>query len=196
MSKFVDSNFYFKAGIDEVGRGALAGNVIAAAVILHPNKIITGLTDSKKISSRKRFMLSLEIQENSLAWSYGYANAREIDLLNILQASVLAMQRAVLNLKIKPNFILVDGKIRLDIKIPYMSIIKGDNLISEISAASILAKVYRDTEMYKLSRKLPQYGFEKHKGYPTQHHLEMLKKYGITKYHRYSFSSVYNILRR
>jgi ribonuclease HII len=178
------------AGVDEVGRGPLAGPVVAAAVILDPVKIIDGLNDSKKINKKKREQLSNEIKTNALAWSLGRAEVEEIDELNILKASLLAMKRAVESLKIKPKMVVVDGQYTPDINYEKIAIIRGDNLVPAISAASIIAKVARDDEMIRLDEVYPGYGFSSHKGYPTKQHIESLKKLGITEIHRRSFAPV------
>ena len=178
------------AGVDEVGRGPLAGPVVAAAVILDPNKKIDGLCDSKKLTPRKRFLISEKIKSNSLAWSLGRADVDEIVQINILQASLLAMQRAVEALTINPDIVLVDGKFTPDINFKKKAIIKGDNLIPAISAASIIAKVERDNEMIALDKIYPGYGFSSHKGYPTRKHIESLERLGITDIHRITFSPV------
>ena len=172
------------AGDDEVGRGSLAGPVIASAVILK-SKII-GLNDSKKLSKTKREQLNQEIIENSF-FAYGSASVEEIDTINILQASLLAMKRAILNLPIKPQKVLVDGTHKPDINISVETIIGGDSLIAEISAASIIAKVYRDDLMMKQDIIYPNYGFDKHKGYGTKLHIENIKAHGSCPIHRKSF---------
>ena len=178
------------AGVDEVGRGPLAGPVVAAAVILDPDKKIDGLCDSKKLTPRKRFLISEKIKSNSLAWSLGRADVDEIVQINILRASLLAMQRAVEALTINPDIVLVDGKFTPDINFKKKAIIKGDNLIPAISAASIIAKVERDNEMIALDKIYPGYGFSSHKGYPTRKHIESLERLGITDIHRITFSPV------
>ena len=178
------------AGVDEVGRGPLAGPVVAAAVILDPNKPIDNLCDSKKLTAKQRWFLSKKIKLYSLAWSIGRAEVGEIDKLNILQASLLAMKRAIDVLEVKPDIVLVDGKFTPDVDFKKIAIIKGDNFISEISAASIIAKVERDNEMIALDKIYPGYGFSSHKGYPTKQHLESLEKLGITDIHRCTFSPV------
>lgn len=155
------------AGVDEVGRGPLVGAVVTAAVILDPQNPIDGLADSKKLTEKKRERLFAEIQEKALYWSIGRAEAAEIDQINILQATFLAMQRAVAGLPVRPGFVLVDGNKAPDFGVPAQAVIKGDGLVPEISAASILAKVTRDREMAELDKQFPQYGFAKHKGYPT-----------------------------
>ena len=178
------------AGVDEVGRGPLAGPVVAAAVILDPKKPIDGLCDSKKMSANRRLEMSDKIKSNSLAWSLGRAEAKEIDEINILQASLLAMKRAIEVLNIEPDIVLVDGNYTPSINFKKKAIVKGDSFISEISAASIIAKVERDNEMIALDKIYPGYGFSSHKGYPTKQHIESLKRLGITDIHRITFSPV------
>ncbi len=186
--------FQLIAGVDEVGRGPLVGDVVTAAVILDPANPIQGLTDSKKLSEKKREALFPEIQEKALAWSVGRANPAEIDELNILHATMLAMQRAVAGLTIKPEFVLVDGNRCPDFGIQSQSVVKGDLRVAEISAASVLAKVTRDREMVELDQLYPEYGFAGHKGYPTKAHLEKLQLLGVTPYHRKSFKPVANLI--
>ena len=178
------------AGVDEVGRGPLVGAVVTAAVILDPQKPIMGLTDSKKLSEKKRLALAEEIKEKALCWSLGRAEPEEIDSLNILHATMLAMQRAVECLSITPDFVLVDGNRVPHLSMPAQAVVKGDTLVQEISAASILAKVTRDLEMAELDKQFPEYGFAKHKGYPTALHFEKLSQYGATPFHRKSFAPV------
>ncbi|ABR75241.1 ribonuclease HII [Actinobacillus succinogenes] len=178
------------AGVDEVGRGPLVGAVVTAAVILDPNNPISGLADSKKLSEKKRLVLAAEIKEKALAWSLGRAEAEEIDELNILHATMLAMRRAVKSLKILPHLVLVDGNRVPELDMPAQAIIKGDGKVAEISAASILAKVARDQEMETLDKQFPQYEFAKHKGYPTKVHLEKLMRFGALPQHRRSFAPV------
>lgn len=182
------------AGVDEVGRGPLVGAVVTAAVILDPNNPIEGLADSKKLSEKRRTALAEEIKAKSLAWSLGRAEPEEIDELNILHATMLAMQRAVAGLAIQPDFALVDGNRIPDLPMPAQAVVKGDSLVAEISAASILAKVARDQEMDELDKQFPEYGFAKHKGYPTKLHFEMLAKFGATPFHRKSFAPVAKVL--
>ena len=183
------------AGVDEVGRGPLIGAVVTAAVILDPNNPIEGLADSKKLSEKKRLALAAEIKQKALAWALGRAEAEEIDKLNILQASLLAMTRAVQALRIRPQFVLLDGnKIPNDLDIPAQAVVKGDSLVAEISAASILAKVARDQEMEDLDRQYPKYAFAQHKGYPTKLHLEKLTALGPLPQHRRSFAPVRKVL--
>lgn len=178
------------AGIDEAGRGPLAGPVMAAAVILNPEKPIQGLKDSKKLSEKQREELFLQIQANALAWSFARVEADEIDRINILQATLLAMQRAVENLKIAPQLALVDGNQAPKLLCAIKTIINGDQLEPAISAASIVAKVLRDREMIRFDQIYPQYGFAKHKGYPTKQHIIALKKYGPCEIHRLSYAPV------
>ncbi|AMG30003.1 ribonuclease HII [Grimontia hollisae] len=179
------------AGVDEVGRGPLVGAVVTAAVILDPNNPIEGLTDSKKLTDKKRAVLFEEIKEKALAWSLGRAEPEEIDELNILSATMLAMERAVAGLNIKPDFVLIDGnRVPQGLTVPAQAVVKGDLRVAEISAASILAKVVRDREMEALDAKYPQYGFAKHKGYPTKVHFEALATHGAILEHRKSFKPV------
>jgi len=179
------------AGVDEVGRGPLAGAVIAAAVILDPTHPIEGLADSKQLSEKQRDRLYQEICRNALAWNVGRAEVEEIDRLNILNASLLAMKRAVDGLKIKPDLALVDGN-RVPDGLPCSarSIVKGDSLVAAISAASIVAKVFRDREMLVLDTTYPGYGLARHKGYPTKSHIAAIGKLGVTPIHRRSFRPV------
>ena len=180
----------YVAGVDEAGRGPLAGPVIAAAVILDAKKPIVGLADSKQLTAKKREYLANKIQECAKAWSIGRAEVEEIDRINILQASLLAMQRAVLALTLLPSLVLIDGKHCPKLHCPSQAIIKGDQKIAEISAASILAKVSRDAEMHALDAQYPGYGFAKHKGYGTAYHLQALKSLGPSAIHRCSFAPV------
>lgn len=182
------------AGVDEVGRGPLIGDVVTAAVILDPNKPIQGLADSKKLSEKKRDALALLIKQNSLCWAIGRASPEEIDQLNILQATMLAMTRAVQSLSIQPQHVMVDGNRCPKWQYSSEAIIKGDGLIAEISAASIIAKVARDLEMVELDRIYPNYGFAQHKGYPTPLHLTKLAEFGPLAQHRMSFKPVQRAL--
>ena len=186
--------FELIAGVDEVGRGPLVGAVVTAAVILDPNNPIKGLADSKKLSEKKRLALAEEIKQKALAWSLGRAEPEEIDELNILHATMLAMQRAINTLKIRPHFVLVDGNRIPKLDMPAQAVVKGDSLVAEISAASILAKVARDQEMVELDLQFPQYEFAKHKGYPTKVHLEKLAEFGALPQHRRSFAPVRKVL--
>ncbi|MCK5432739.1 MAG: ribonuclease HII [Gammaproteobacteria bacterium] len=194
MELFDFINGGMMAGVDEVGRGPLAGPVIAAAVILDPEQPIQGLMDSKKISDKKRILLALEIQKKSVAWAVGRAEHDEIDSINILQASLLAMKRAIESLAIEPELVLVDGIHCPDISCNVDAIIKGDNKIPAISAASIIAKVARDNEMIALDSQYPGYGFSQHKGYPTRMHIAALKELGVSSIHRKSFAPVKKLL--
>jgi len=177
------------AGVDEVGRGPLAGAVVAAAVIF--DDPIEGMADSKVLSAKRRVVLSELIKSKALCYAFGRVEAEEIDCINIHQASLLAMKRAVENLSIRPEYVLVDGKYCPAIDIPCEAIIKGDALVDVIGAASILAKVVRDDEMQALDKQYPEYGFAKHKGYPTAFHREALKRFGPCAIHRKSFAPVH-----
>ncbi len=178
------------AGVDEVGRGPLVGAVVTAAVILDPARPIAGLADSKKLSEKRREALYIEIKEKALAWSLGRAEPHEIDELNILHATMLAMQRAVAGLSITPDMVLIDGNRCPKLPMASQAVVKGDSKVAEISAASILAKVTRDREMVELDLQFPEYGFAQHKGYPTPVHLESLARLGATLHHRRSFAPV------
>lgn len=181
-------------GVDEAGRGPLAGPVYAAAVILDDLRPIEGLNDSKKLSEKKRQSLALEIRQFSSAWAIASASAEEIDQINILQASLLAMKRAVEALSLRPNEVLVDGLYCPNTGLPSRAIVKGDSTEPAISAASILAKTARDSAMLELHELYPQYGFAEHKGYPTAFHLSALKLHGVTVEHRKSFRPVRELL--
>ncbi|MCW9710044.1 MULTISPECIES: ribonuclease HII [Avibacterium] len=194
MSEFVYPDYELIAGVDEVGRGPLVGAVVTAAVILDPNNPIEGLTDSKKLSHKKRLALAEEIKQKAKAWALGRAEPEEIDELNILHATMLAMQRAVNQLKITPHFVLVDGNRIPPLPMPAQAVVKGDSLVAEISAASILAKVARDLEMEELDKRYPQYAFAQHKGYPTKLHLEKLAEHGPLPQHRRSFAPVRKLI--
>lgn len=194
MSEFILPNARLIAGVDEVGRGPLVGAVVTAAVILDPERAIQGLTDSKKLSEKRRERLAEEIKQKALAWSLGRAEPEEIDQLNILHATMLAMQRAVAGLSICPDFVLIDGNRCPTLSVPSQAVVKGDSLVAQISAASIIAKVARDQEMMELDKLYPEYGFASHKGYPTALHLEKLRQHGATPHHRRSFAPVRNVL--
>jgi len=182
------------AGVDEVGRGSLIGPVYAAAVILNKNIKKSKIKDSKKLNKNQREILAKYIKKNSI-WSIGSASLKEIEKINILNASLLAMKRAIKKLKIKPNLILVDGNKSPKIKNHQIrTIIKGDQKIKEISAASIIAKVSRDKLIRKLSEKYKKYNWDLNSGYGTKTHLNALKRYGITKFHRKNFKPIHNIL--
>ena len=178
-----------RAGVDEVGRGPLAGPVVAAAVIFGAHRP-EGLKDSKRLTAKRRAELSAEIKDTALAWSIGRADVEEIDRLNILRASHLAMQRAVTALGARPEVLLVDGNLLPSFEIPAVAVVRGDDRVPEISAASIVAKVARDGEMEALAKRHPGYGFERHKGYATAEHLAALERLGPTPAHRQSFAPV------
>ncbi len=182
------------AGVDEVGRGPLAGPVVTAAVILDPAKPIAGLADSKAMSEKKRERLFDEIREKALAWAIGRCEVEEIDELNILQATMLAMQRAVAGLDPQPEHALIDGNRCPTLPCSAEFVIKGDSKVPAISAASILAKVTRDREMVELDAQYPGYGLAGHKGYPTKSHIEALETLGVTPIHRRSFGPVARLL--
>jgi ribonuclease HII len=182
------------AGVDEVGRGPLAGPVVAAAVILDETRPIEGLADSKVLSATRREELACLIRERALCWALGRAEVEEIDHLNILQASLLAMQRAVTALKTYPDLAVVDGNQAPKLSCHVQTVVRGDVTIPAISAASILAKVARDAEMCELDTLYPGYGFAKHKGYPTDAHLKALERSGVSPIHRRSFGPVRRLL--
>ena len=182
------------AGVDEVGRGPLAGDVVAAAVILDPARPIAGLADSKILSEKRREELAPLIKERALSWSVARSSVLEIDELNILQASLLAMRRAVEALAFQPSFVLVDGNRLPSWAYAAQAVVKGDSRVAAIAAASILAKVQRDAELVALDSTYPGYGFAKHKGYPTAAHLLALRELGVTAVHRRSFAPVKNLL--
>ena len=190
---------YCIAGVDEVGRGPLVGDVVTAAVILDPDNPIEGLKDSKKLSEKRRALLSEEIKEKATSWSIGRASPEEIDTLNILHATMLAMQRAVQGLDVTPDYVLVDGNRTPTFaseqgSIDSHAVVKGDDRVNEISAASILAKVARDNAMIALDHLHPAYGFAKHKGYPTKMHLEKIIEHGVLDSYRQSFKPVARVL--
>ncbi|EKG9563448.1 ribonuclease HII [Vibrio parahaemolyticus] len=178
------------AGVDEVGRGPLVGDVVTAAVILDPNNPIEGLNDSKKLSEKKRLALLPEIKEKALAWAVGRCSPEEIDELNILQATMVAMQRAIAGLNVQPDLALIDGNRCPELPMDSQAVVKGDLRVAEISAASIIAKVVRDQEMEELDKQYPQFGFAKHKGYPTKAHFEAIEQHGVISEHRKSFKPV------
>lgn len=184
------TNQTLTAGVDEVGRGPLVGSVVAAAVILDPDKPIIGLNDSKKLTEKKRESLYQEINDKALAVCVAEATSVEIDQINILKASLLAMKRAVEGLKVVPTYLLIDGNQPVDSKIEQQSVIKGDSKVDAIAAASIIAKVVRDRQMKELDQLYPEYGFAKHKGYPTKAHFEKLQQLGPIDEHRRSFGPV------
>jgi ribonuclease HII len=181
-------------GVDEAGRGPLAGPVFAAAVILDPAKPITGLRDSKKLTAAKRDLLSVQIKADALAWSIAQCSTEEIDMLNILQASLLAMRRAIEGLKVAPTLALIDGNRCPVMPLRAEAIVKGDDTVPAISAASILAKVARDAALMQLHVEYPDYAFDRHKGYPTPLHLEKLRLHGVSPVHRKSYAPVRALL--
>lgn len=178
------------AGVDEVGRGPLAGPVVAAAVILDPERPIDGLADSKQLGEKRREQLAEIIRERALAWCIARAEVEEIDRINILQASLLAMQRAVRGLDPLAEFALIDGNRCPELPCPARAVVKGDSRVAAISAASIIAKVARDREMVELDRVYPGYGLARHKGYPSRQHVEALQALGVTPIHRRSYAPV------
>ena len=190
-----EHGFEWVCGIDEAGRGPLAGTVVAAAVILDPLRPIAGLNDSKKLSEKKRDALAVLIRERAVAWFVASASVEEIDRLNILQATLLAMKRAVEGLRLKPSKVLVDGNQLPRLLMLAEAIVKGDALVPAISAASILAKVYRDRWCCDYDLQYPQYGFAGHKGYGTAQHLAALRQHGACPQHRRSFAPVAGVLR-
>jgi len=189
-----NSRFNLICGVDEAGRGPLAGPVFAACVVLNPAHKIEGLSDSKKLSAKKRKALMHIIKTRSMAWAIASASVEEIDQLNILQASLLAMKRAVESLSFTPDKVLVDGSHNPHLSLPVHAIVKGDSLVPEISAASILAKTARDDEMCVLHQCFPNYGFDQHKGYPTKKHITALQVHGISVAHRRSFSPIRKLI--
>lgn len=188
------SDTRLKAGVDEVGRGPLAGPVVTAAVILDPDNPIEGLADSKAMSEKKRERLFDEIREKALAWAIGRCEVEEIDDLNILQATMVAMQRAVAGLKPQPEHALIDGNRCPKLSCTAEAVVKGDSKVAAISAASIIAKVTRDREMVELDKQYPGYGLAGHKGYPTKSHIDALQTLGVTPIHRRSFGPVRRVL--
>lgn len=182
-------------GVDEAGRGPLAGPVYAAAVILGPDFGTEGLRDSKKLSESKRYSLAVHIKKNALAWSVGICSASEIDEINIHQATLLAMKRAIEGLNgYRSIKVMVDGLFCPQVNFPCEAIVKGDDKVAEISAASIIAKTERDLKMIEIDKIYPGYQFKKHKGYPTKLHIEMIKSEGLCEYHRKSFSPIKEML--
>jgi ribonuclease HII len=184
------------AGVDEAGRGPLAGPVVAGAVILDPENPIDGLNDSKRLTALRRELLYEEIQEKALAWAVGHADVEEIDRINILQATMLAMKRAVEALQTVPDHALIDGNRCPDLCCPAQAIVKGDSRVAAISAASIMAKVTRDREMLSLDVIYPGYGLAQHKGYPSKAHIEALENLGVTPIHRRSYAPVRRVIEK
>ncbi len=189
-----ESNQRLIAGVDEAGRGPLAGPVVAVAVILDPNNPVSELKDSKKISAPKRMVLAEQIKSNAISWGIGRVDNWEIDRINILQASLLAMTKAVAALKVKPDHVVIDGNQCPKVAYSIETIVKGDETVPSISAASILAKVLRDQEMMEMDSRYPGYGFAQHKGYPTKDHLSALAHLGICEIHRRSYAPVMRML--
>ena len=192
----INKGYHLIAGVDEVGRGPLVGPVVTAAVILPENYHIDGLTDSKKLSEKKREEYYNIIMKDAIAVSIGIKSAKVIDEVNIYEATKLAMYEAIDNLKIKPEYILIDAMKLEDLKIPSTSIIKGDFKSESIAAASVIAKVTRDHMMYKLDEEFPEYGFRSHKGYPTKKHIENVKKYGLLDNYRFTFSPISDLIKQ
>lgn len=194
------SNAFLICGVDEAGRGPLAGAVYAAAVILNPDRPILGLADSKKLSEKRRDALALEIKQHALAWAIASSSVEEIDSINILQASLLAMKRAIeamqAQFNITPHLVQVDGNQSPKISLPCEAIVKGDSKVQAISAASILAKTARDAYLYELDKQYPLYGFAQHKGYPTAAHMALLQQHGVSPVHRRSYAPVKALLTR
>ncbi|OSI15180.1 ribonuclease HII [Neisseria dumasiana] len=189
------NDVFLTAGVDEAGRGPLVGSVFAAAVILPPDHNLPGLTDSKKLTEKKRDALAVQIKEQAVAWCVASANVAEIAELNILHATMLAMTRAIQGLAVKPQKVWIDGnRIPKNLSVAAEAVVKGDSKIIEISAASVLAKTARDAEMYALAERYPQYGFDKHKGYGTAAHLAALEKFGALPEHRQDFAPVKMLL--
>ncbi len=184
------------AGVDETGRGSAVADIYVGCVILNPLKSIKGLRDSKKLSEKKRELLYDEIKEKALAWSVATASLEDIKTLNVLGATMLAMKRSVETLNIKPDLVYVDGNHAPDLQVPVEAVIKGDDKIQEIMAASILAKVDRDRVMVEWHAKYPEYGFEKHKGYLTKLHMDMLERYGPCPIHRVTYAPIKKLLKQ
>lgn len=179
-----------EAGCDEAGRGCLAGSVYAAAVILPPDYTNDELNDSKKLSAKRRYALRKVIERDAVAWAVGVATAAEIDEINILNASILAMHRALDKLAVRPEFVIVDGnRFKPYHDVPHQTIVKGDGKYLAIAAASILAKTYRDDYMHELHKEFPYYGWDRNAGYPTKQHREGIAEHGLTPYHRLTFAS-------
>lgn len=194
--ELISKGYKLIGGVDEVGRGPLVGPVVAACVILPINYTLEGLTDSKKLSEKKRNEFYDIIKRDAISIGVGVASSKEIDEINILEASRLAMKRAIENMDIKPDFVLSDAMKLDNINIPYQDIIKGDILSLSIAAGSVIAKVTRDNMMYELDKKYPMYGFGRHKGYPTKEHLEMIKKYGVLDNYRFTYKPVSDLINK
>ncbi len=196
ISSDIDAGTLLVAGVDEAGRGPLAGPVVAAAVILSPRRPVEGVTDSKKLTPRRREILARTIKERAVAWAIARADVEEIDRINILQASLLAMQRAVAALDPSPHRVQVDGNHCPAFSCPAEAIVGGDGKEAAIGAASILAKVARDEEMVMLDRRYPGYGLARHKGYPTREHLQAIERLGVTAIHRRSFKPIREMIEK
>ena len=194
-NELYNSGFTYIAGVDEAGRGPLAGPVVAAAVILKKGAILKYTNDSKQLTEKQRDKALIEIKENALSIGIGISSVEEIDLINIYRASREAMLSAIKQLKIKPEFLLIDA-MPMEIDIPLKSIIKGDTLSISIAAASIVAKTTRDAYMLEMDKVFPEYGFKNHKGYGTKEHLEAIQKYGITPIHRKTYEPVKSMLKK
>jgi len=197
-NELYNEGYKYIGGMDEVGRGPLVGNVVAACCVLPSDFKLDGLTDSKKLSEKKRNIFYDYIKENSIAYGIGKCSPEEIDKYNILEATKIAMKRALdeVKSKIPIDYVLIDGNMSFDFDINYKSIVKGDLKSISIAAASVLAKVTRDREMYELDQKYPMYGFKDHKGYPTKKHLENLEKYGLIEGYRKTYGPVDKILKK
>ncbi len=192
--KLYEQGYELICGCDEAGRGPLVGPVVAGAVILPKNYHLEGLTDSKKLSEKKREIYFEQIKEGAIAYGIGIVDAKTIDEINIYEASRLAMKKAMENMKVKPEYVLTDAMPINDYSVPVEAIIHGDGLSITIAAASVLAKVTRDHIMYELDQKYPQYEFKKHKGYPTKRHLELLRLYGPTEDYRFTYRPVHDLI--
>ena len=192
--KLYEQGYELICGCDEAGRGPLVGPVVAGAVILPKNYHLEGLTDSKKLSEKKREIYFEQIKEDAIAYGIGIVDAKTIDEINIYEASRLAMKKAMENMKVKPEYVLTDAMPINDYSVPVDAIIHGDGLSITIAAASVLAKVTRDHIMYELDQKYPQYEFKKHKGYPTKRHLELLRLYGPTEDYRFTYRPVHDLI--
>ena len=192
--KLYEQGYELICGCDEAGRGPLVGPVVAGAVILPKNYHLEGLTDSKKLSEKKREIYFEQIKEDAIAYGIGIVDAKTIDEINIYEASRLAMKKAMENMKVKPEYVLTDAMPINDYSVPVEAIIHGDGLSITIAAASVLAKVTRDHIMYELDQKYPQYEFKKHKGYPTKRHLELLRLYGPTEDYRFTYRPVHDLI--
>ena len=193
-TKLYEQGYELICGCDEAGRGPLVGPVVAGAVILPKNYHLEGLTDSKKLSEKKREIYFEQIKEGAIAYGIGIVDAKTIDEINIYEASRLAMKKAMENMKVKPEYVLTDAMPINDYSVPVEAIIHGDGLSITIAAASVLAKVTRDHIMYELDQKYPQYEFKKHKGYPTKRHLELLRLYGPTEDYRFTYRPVHDLI--